>query len=143
MYTCVPKPFKLYLLQNESHVPLALTGTRFLPSFTSTCNEPLLVALRAVVDAEPDAAIALDDVDDAFILPNLRKLRLPPEPDNACCLAAASGGTNFSPTMMSPRQLAISSKGSVYIQFCAFEINVSFRKRSLNSKTISSYPFLQ
>lgn len=58
-----------HLLQNASHDPFAFTACKFLPSFTSTCSDPLPVA---DADAAPD-----DDV--TFMLPNLRKPRLPPE----------------------------------------------------------------
>lgn len=99
----------IYLLQNASHDPLALTACRFLPSFTRTCNEPLVVELL-----EPD--------DDLMLLPNFRRLRLPPLPVGpeddelllAVCLGVDSGGMNFSPTMMSPRYVDISSNGSLY-----------------------------
>lgn len=84
-----------YLLQKASQEPFALTACRFFPSFTSTCNEPLVVALR-----EPD---------EAFMLPNLRRLKLPPLLGApvvellAECFGVDSGGINFKPTMMSPR----------------------------------------
>lgn len=96
----------MYLLQKASQDPFAFTGCRFFPSLTSTCREPFVVALL--------------DPDDALMLPNFRKLRLPPLPVKpeddellAVCLGVDSGGMNFNPTMMSPRYVVISSNGSL------------------------------
>jgi hypothetical protein len=69
-----------HLLQNASHVPLALMGDKFFASLTKTCNDPLVV-LRVMNDD---------------LLTILRKL--PPLPDDEC----VSGGINFNPTIMSP-----------------------------------------
>lgn len=80
----------IYLLQNASHVPVALTGLKFFASFTRMCNEPFDEELRA-----------LDDDDADLMLPNLRSPLLNDERDR--CDDFVSGGTNFSPTMMSPR----------------------------------------
>lgn len=87
------------LLQNASHVPFALTGLKFFASLTSTCNEPFDDELR--------------DPDDDFMLPNFRRPLL--IDDREKCEVFASGGTNFSPTIMSPRYVAMSSNGSLYI----------------------------
>lgn len=86
-----------YLLQNASHVPFALTGLKFFASLTSTCSEPFDDELR--------------ELDDDFMLPNFRKPLLIDDREN--CDDFASGGTNFSPTIMSPRYVAISSNGSL------------------------------
>lgn len=86
-----------YLLQNASHVPFALTGLKFFASLTSTCNEPFDDELR-----EPD---------DDLILPNFRRPLL--IDDREKCEDFASGGTNFSPTIMSPLYVDMSSNGSL------------------------------
>lgn len=89
---------RIYLLQNASHIPLALTGLKFFASLTSTCNEPFDDELREPVDD--------------LMLPNLRK----PVPidDLGKCDDFDSGGTNFKPTIMSPRYVERSSNGSLY-----------------------------
>lgn len=81
-------------------MPFALTGLKFLASFTSTCNEPFDDELR-----EPD---------DDLILPNfLRPLLID---DREKCDVFASGGTNFNPTIMSPRYVDMSSNGSLCLR---------------------------
>lgn len=87
----------IYLLQNASHVPLALTGLRFFASLTRTCSAPLDDELR--------------ELDDDLMLPNLRRPLLMDEREK--CDVFESGGTNFSPTMMSPRYAEMSSNGSL------------------------------
>lgn len=89
----------VYLLQNASHVPFTLTGLKFFASLTSTCNVPFDDELRA-------------DDDDDFMLPNFRKPLLIDDREN--CDVFVSGGTNFRPTMMSPRYADISSNGSLW-----------------------------
>lgn len=78
---------KFYLLQNASHVPFTLTGLKFFASLTSTCNEPFDEVLR-----EPG---------DDFMLPNFRKPLLIDDLEK--CDDFVSGGTNFKPTIISPR----------------------------------------
>lgn len=107
-----------FFAQFLSHDPFAFTAVRFLPSFTSTCKDPFVDVLRAVGDD--------------LMLPNLRKFKLPPlllppppillllllDDDDDVCFAddvADSGGINFKPTMMSPRYVVTSSKGSLYV----------------------------
>lgn len=88
-----------YLLQNASHIPFALTGLKFFASLTSTCNEPFDDELRELVDD--------------FMLPNLRKPLLIDDLEK--CDDFESGGTNFKPTIMSPRYVVeMSSNGSLY-----------------------------
>lgn len=88
---------KNYLLQNASQVPLALTGLKFFASLTSTCNEPFVDVL-----CEPG---------DDLMLPNLRKPL--PIDEREKCDDFASGGTNFNPTIISPRYVDSSSYGSL------------------------------
>lgn len=86
-----------HLLQNASHIPFALTGLKFFASLTSTCSEPFDDELR--------------ELDDDLMLPNLRK---PLPIDDLENDDFVSGGTNFKPTIMSPRYVARSSNGSLY-----------------------------
>lgn len=86
-------------MQNASHIPFALTGLKFFASLTSTCNEPFDDELRELVDD--------------FMLPNLRKPLLIDDLEK--CDDFESGGTNFKPTIMSPRYVVeMSSNGSLY-----------------------------
>lgn len=85
------------LLQNASHVPLALTGLRFFASLTSTCSEPF-----------DDVFLELDD---DLMLPNFRSPLLIDDLEK--CDAFVSGGMNFNPTIISPRYVEISSNGSL------------------------------
>lgn len=85
-------------MQNASHMPFALTGLKFFASLTSTCNEPFDDELRELVDD--------------FMLPNLRKPLLMDDLEK--CDVFESGGTNFKPTIMSPRYVERSSNGSLY-----------------------------
>lgn len=84
--------FVTYLLQNASHTPPALSGVRFLASFTKTCNVPF--------DDEFDFMLAIF-------------LRLLPNEDRANEVLA-SEETNFNPIIISPRYVEISSNGSFY-----------------------------
>lgn len=90
--------FLSYLLQNASHVPFAFTGLKFFASLTSTCNEPFDDELR--------------ELGDDFMLPNFRKPLL--IDDREKCDDFVSGGTNFKPTIMSPRYDDMSSNGSLW-----------------------------
>lgn len=71
-----------------------MTAVKFLPSFTSTCNEPFDDEFR--------------DVGEDFMLPNLRKFNvpalLPPPLLFELCDDDddESGGMNFKPTIISP-----------------------------------------
>lgn len=87
-----------YLLQNASHIPFAFTGLKFFASLTSTCSEPFDDELRELVDD--------------FMLPNFRKPLLIDDLEK--CDDFESGGTNFKPTIMSPRYVERSSNGSLY-----------------------------
>lgn len=87
-----------HLLQNASHIPFALTGLKFFASLTSTCSEPFDDELR--------------ELGDDLMLPNLRKPL--PIDDLEKCDDFVSGGTNFKPTIMSPRYVERSSNGSLY-----------------------------
>lgn len=79
-------------------MPFALTGLKFFASLTSTCSEPFDDELR--------------ELDDDLMLPNLRKPL--PIDDLEKCDDFESGGTNFRPTIMSPRYVDRSSNGSLY-----------------------------
>lgn len=85
-------------MQNASHIPFALTGLKFFASLTSTCNEPFEDELRELVDD--------------LMLPNFRKPLLIDDLEK--CDVFESGGTNFKPTIMSPRYVERSSNGSLY-----------------------------
>lgn len=91
----------IYLLQNASHIPLALTGLRFFASFTRICKVPF-------DDDDDELRELLDDL----MLPNLRNPLL--IDDREKCDDFVSGGTNFKPTIMSPRYVERSSNGSLY-----------------------------
>lgn len=92
-----------YLLQNASHIPLALTGLKFFASLTSTCNDPF--------DDDDDDELR-EPLDDLMLPPNLRKPLLIDDLEK--CDDFESGGTNFKPTIMSPRYVERSSNGSLY-----------------------------
>lgn len=77
-------------------------GVKCLASFTKTCSWPPLAE-------RSDFEMATD-----LMLPNLRK---PPELvvlERMKLALLPSGGTYFKPTTISPRYVAISSKGSLW-----------------------------
>lgn len=104
-----------HLLQNASHIPFALTGLKFFASLTSTCSEPFDDELRELADD--------------LMLPNLRKPL--PIDDLEKCDDFVSGGTNFKPTIMSPRYVARSSNGSLY-KWC----KIQDKRRKINENKI-------
>lgn len=113
---------KCYLLQNASHIPLALTGLKFFASLTSTCNEPF---------DDDDVDDELRELVDDFMLPNLRNPLL--IDDREKCDIFESDGTYLRPTIISPRYVDRSSNGSL----CGKE-NMSKRKKKDKKKKSTS-----
>lgn len=97
---------------------MALTGLKFFASLTSTCNEPF-------DDGEDDDELR-EPLDDFMLPPNLRKPLLIDDLEK--CDDFESGGTNFKPTIMSPRYVERSSNGSLY------EMKNIFPKKKKNKK---------